>query len=235
MKPGPYLRLVVSDTGCGVDPGIADRIFEPFFTTKAAGEGSGLGLAIVHNIVRAHGGAVVFDSLPGKGTRFCIYLPVAADAPRTEPAQPLPASTATNGNGQHILYVDDEEALVFLTTRMLERLGYRVSGFCDAELALRAAVAHDANFDLIITDQSMPGMSGIDLAREVLVTHPKARIVLVSGYLPQSEIDVAFELGIQEVLLKPDTVDELAATVHKILSAQSGLHRTINSQRSITV
>ncbi len=218
LKPGRYVCLHVGDTGTGVDPAIADRIFEPFFTTKAVGEGSGLGLSIVHSIVRSHAGAIVLDSEPGKGSTFHIYLPAVTDVTRCEPEPTIMSSTIAKGSGQHILYVDDEEPLVFLTTRMLERFGYRVSGYTDAEQALRAALADNSDFDLIITDQSMPGMSGTELAKELLSKRPTSRIVLVSGYLPQREIERARALGIQEVILKPDTIDGLAAAIHRLLS-----------------
>lgn len=218
LQPGRYVCLHVKDTGMGIESAIADRIFEPFFTTKAVGEGSGLGLSIVHNIVRSHAGAITLESECGKGTTFHLYLPVVAGSEPSESPQTLMRPSIATGTGQHILYVDDEEALVFLTTRMLQRFGYKVSGFTDARAALTAALAADANFDLVITDHSMPGMSGIDFAREILSQRPTSRIVLVSGYLQQAQIEQARALGIKEVMLKPDTIDELAATVHRLLS-----------------
>ncbi|MGE0113297.1 MAG: PAS domain S-box protein [Steroidobacteraceae bacterium] len=219
MREGRYVCLHIRDTGAGIDPAIADRIFEPFFTTKAVGEGSGLGLSIVHNIVRSHAGAIVVNSEPGQGTCFHIYLPAAMDAEHRSPQPPVIAGNTARGSGQHILYVDDEESLVFLTTRMLERFGYRVSGYTEATAALHAALADDADFDLVITDQSMPVMSGTELARTLLNERPHSRIVLVSGYLSPQEIERAYALGFHAVILKPDTVDELAATVHRLFSA----------------
>ncbi len=219
LQPGRHVCLHVRDNGVGIDPAAADRIFEPFFTTKPVGEGSGLGLSIVHGIVRNHGGAITVDSQPGKGSTFHVYLPAPADQLGEEAPIVTTAMEVKSGNGQHILYVDDEEPLVFLTKRMLERFGYRVSGYTEAETALRAVLDGTAHFDLVITDQSMPGMSGTDLAREILREHPHSRIMLVSGYLPPREIETARKLGIHEVLLKPDTVDELATAVHRLLSA----------------
>lgn len=222
LKPGRYVCLHIGDTGSGIDPAIVDRIFEPFFTTKAAGEGSGLGLSMVHNIVRSHGGAILLDTQRGIGSTFHIYLPVV---PNPESTETTPAaatiSAPTRGSGQHVLYVDDEEALVFLTKRMLERFGYRVTGYTEAKDALQAALADDADFDLVITDQSMPVMSGIDLARELLDKRPASRIVLVSGYLPPGDVELARSVGIQAVILKPDTIDELAAAVHRLLSVEA--------------
>ncbi|MGC3980985.1 MAG: PAS domain S-box protein [Steroidobacteraceae bacterium] len=216
IKPGRYLGLTITDTGTGIDPMIVDRIFEPFFTTRATGEGSGLGLAIAHNIVRNHGGAIALDSRPGGGTRCQIYLPVL-EASETTPLRQL-AGDNRPGKGQHVLYVDDEEPLVFLTKRMLERFGYRVTGFTEAATALQAALADTADFDVIITDQSMPGMSGIDLARELLKQRAHSRILLVSGYLPPRDVERARAVGIQEILLKPDTIDELVNTVHRMIN-----------------
>jgi CheY-like chemotaxis protein len=219
LKPGRYVCLHISDTGSGIDPAIVDRIFEPFFTTKAMSEGSGLGLSIVHNIVRSHDGAIVLESEPGSGSTFRIYLPALANLESAETTTAGKIVTMpVRGSGQHLLYVDDEESLVFLTKRMLERFGYRVTGFTEAETALQAALADDADFDLIITDHSMPVMSGIDLARELFGKRPNSRIVLVSGYLPPRDIERARSIGIHDVILKPDTVDELAAAVHRLLS-----------------
>jgi PAS domain S-box-containing protein len=218
LKPGRYVCLTVTDNGSGIDPAIADRIFEPFFTTKSMTEGSGLGLSIVHNIVRSHDGVITLTSKPGTGSTFHIYLPApTSNEPIVETAKPTDISKPIKGTGQHLLYVDDEGSLVFLTKRMLERLGYRVTGFTEPDVALQAALADDADFDLIITDHAMPVMSGIDLARELFSKRPDTRVVLVSGYLPPHDIERARAIGIKDVILKPDTVDELAATVHRLL------------------
>jgi len=219
LKPGRYVCLTISDNGSGIDAAIVDRIFEPFFTTKSVTDGSGLGLSIVHNIVRSHGGAITLESQPGVGSAFHIYLPAPDDLqPHLATGKHLKFTAPTKGSGQHLLYVDDEASLVFLTKRMLERLGYRVTGFTEADEALAAALAADADFDLIITDHSMPVMSGMDLARELFDKRPDARVVLVSGYLPPHDIERARSIGIKDVILKPDTVDELAAAVHRLLS-----------------
>lgn len=219
LTPGRYVCLAITDNGSGIDAAIVDRIFEPFFTTKSMTDGSGLGLSIVHNIVRSHGGAIVLESERGKGSTFYIYLPAPAHIDSTGSHSKLVAvATDNKGAGQHLLYVDDESSLVFLTKRMLERRGYRVTGFTEAEAAMQAALAPDADFDLIITDHSMPVMSGIDLARELFAKRPDIRIVLVSGYLPPHDIERARAIGIKDVILKPDTVDELANAVHRLLS-----------------
>lgn len=226
LRSGRYVCLRVRDNGCGIDPGIAERIFEPFFSTKPLGEGSGLGLYVAHNIVQAHGGAICVDSTVGVGTTFHVYLPIDS-AVHAEPTTAPVAATSSAPNSRHILYVDDEEPLVFLTQRLLERFGYRVSGFTDAAAALAAFSADAAAIDLVITDYSMPGKSGTDLARDMLRIRPDARIVLVSGYLRPHEIDRARAAGIQEVILKPDTVDDLAAAVHRLLTPAEDIDVTV--------
>ena len=221
LHPGSYVCLHVADNGMGMSPDTMRRIFEPFFTTKPTGEGSGLGLSIVHGIVRAHSGAITVDSAPGRGTSFHLYLPAASHTALVEPeAEPI-AMRGERGSNQHILYIDDEEALVFLMQRLLERRGYRVSGFTDAETALEAFMAADAHFDLVITDQSMPGSCGTELAEQMLAAQPGTRIVLVSGYLRPEEIEAAKSIGIQEVILKPSTVDELVATVQRLVAQEA--------------
>ena len=218
LTPGHYACLNVSDTGSGIDRAIVDRIFEPFFTTKPQGEGSGLGLSIVHNIIRNHGGAITVVSQPDAGTHFRIYLPLldSNDQPSTTGSS-LPAPAA-RGAGQHIVYVDDEEALVLLTVKMLERLGYRVTGYTDADTALRAILADHSDVDVVITDLSMPGMSGMELAKKILAQRSESQLILVSGYMPADEIERAHDMGFRAVILKPDTIDQLAETIHRLLT-----------------
>ena len=220
LRAGRYVCLHVADTGVGMSPETVHRIFEPFFTTKPSGEGSGLGLSIVHGIVRAHGGVINVESAPGRGTSFHVFLPADTRAQAPEPAPEPVAMQCERGADQHILYIDDEEALVFLMQRLLERRGYQVSGFTDPAAAMEVFMADDARFDLVITDQSMPGRSGTDLARQMLAARPGTRIVLVSGYLRPEQIEAAKSIGIQEVVLKPNTVDELVATVHRLVSQE---------------
>ncbi|MET0987767.1 MAG: ATP-binding protein, partial [Steroidobacteraceae bacterium] len=221
LHPGRYVCLHVADNGVGMSPATVHRIFEPFFTTKPKGEGSGLGLSIVHGIVRAHGGAINVESAPGRGTSFHVFLPADMRAQALAP-EPEPVVTrCEHGANQHILYIDDEEALVFLMQRMLDRRGYRVSGFTDPAAAMEVFLAEDAHFDLVITDQSMPGRSGTDLAQQMLAARPGTRILLVSGYLRPDEIEAAKSIGIQEVVLKPNTIDEFVATVHRLVSQEA--------------
>ncbi len=218
LRPGPHVRLSVSDTGKGIDPAILGRIFEPFFTTKPAGQGTGLGLSVVHGIMRSHGGAVVVESEPGRGSTFHLYFPAS-----TEPAAATvaaPPAADIHGHGEHILYLDDEEPLVYLAVRFLERLGYRVTGYTRASEALDAFRADAQSFDLIITDFNMPGMSGMDVAQQLISIRPDAPVVLSSGYLRPAEIEKARSLGVREVILKPNTVEELGPLVQRLLSAR---------------
>ncbi len=208
-----YVCIEVSDNGSGMDQQILDRIFEPFFTTKGASEGSGLGLAVVHGIVQGHKGAIRAVSQAGDGTSFFIYLPASAAQPG---AAHTPAKPAAGGN-QHILYVDDEEPLVFLVTRMLERSGYRCTGTTDPQQAVDA-VRHDPHgYDLVVTDMNMPGMSGLDVARQVLAVRPDLPVLITTGYVRASDMALMRQAGARDLVLKPDTIEELTATVQRYL------------------
>ena len=165
LRPGRAARLSVTDTGSGMDPATLERIFEPFFTTKPVGQGTGLGLSVVHGIVKAQGGTISVTSQPGKGTTFTLYFPAADVAEEgVAPAAAAPDPSPATSN-HHVLYLDDEEALVFLVTRTLERLGYSVSGYTRVEEALAAVRADSGQFDLLVTDLNMPGQSGLEVAR----------------------------------------------------------------------
>jgi PAS domain S-box-containing protein len=217
LQPGPHVCLSVADSGKGMDTPTLSRIFEPFFTTKQAGQGAGLGLSVVHGIVRSHGGAIVVHSEPGKGTTFQVYFP-AIEAEAAAICRDAPAVPSIMGRGECILYVDDEEPLVYLATRFLQRFGFRVEGYSSALNAVNAFRADPQRYDLVITDYNMPGMSGMDVARQVLQVRPDAPIVLASGYLRPNEIDQARALGIREVVFKPNTLEELGPLVQRLLS-----------------
>jgi CheY-like chemotaxis protein len=196
-----------------MDRATLDRIFEPFFTTKIDNQGTGLGLSVVHGIVKNHDGAITVESEVGKGTTFQIYFPAVeqatVDAKRS-------AQTVSHGQGQRVLYIDDDEALVFLATRMLERAGYRVTGFIDPQHALDAFRSKPDEYDVVVTDLSMPGMPGSELARELQRIRPDVPIILTSGYIRSGESELAKRLGVRAVILKPNTVDELANTLHRL-------------------
>jgi len=219
LRSGRYVRLTVSDSGCGMSRETQARIFDPFFTTKPQGEGTGLGLSVVHGIMKAHEGAITVYSEPGKGTAFHLYFPAAvgevAPAPDTA-AEPL------LGHGERLLYVDDEEPLVYLTTQVLGRLGYDVTGFVEAEAALEAFLAEPDRFDVVITDLSMPRMSGRDLAARILEVRPNLPVILATGYIRPQDTEGARKLGIRDLILKPNTVEDLGPILHRILSERRG-------------
>jgi PAS domain S-box-containing protein len=215
LREGIHCRIVVSDTGCGMDSSTLARAFEPFFTTRAQGKGTGLGLSVVHGIIQSHGGAISARSAVGKGTSFELYLPAvelpaeAAVAPRAQPSA---------GAGEHILYVDDDQALVFLAQRLLPRKGYRVTAYTDAAHALSELRARPGEFDAVVTDISMPGMSGADLVRELRQLQPELPIVMTSGYIRPEDLETAQRLGVGDLILKPDSVDELVRVLHQKFS-----------------
>ncbi len=217
LREGRYARLSVRDNGCGMEPATVERIFEPFFTTKKPGHGTGLGLSVVHGIVKGHGGAITVYSAPAQGTVFHLYLPAAGRA-TSEPAPP-PAE-ALRGNGERVLYVDDEDQLIFLARRGLEKLGYRLTTFNDARLALEAFRAQPSDFDLIITDLAMPGLSGLDFTAEIRREHPKIPVILTSGYLRPQDRETARQLGIRELLPKPASLEHIAQAIQRAVQSR---------------
>lgn len=221
LQPGRHLCLKVSDNGQGISAEVRPQIFEPFFTTKPPGEGSGLGLSIIRNIVRNHSGAIAVDTEPGKGATFTLYFPVSSGGEVLEAPHAEPSPVLVTQRRQRILYVDDEEALVYLVSRQLQRNGYVVSGITDPHEALNVIVRDGQQFDLIITDQSMPGLSGMELCREILRRQPGARIVMVSGFLRPTEVEQARALGVLDIVFKPDTVDGLTNVVNRLLNTQA--------------
>jgi CheY-like chemotaxis protein len=217
IEPGPYIRVSFGDTGSGMDEATLARIFEPFFTTKAQGEGTGLGLSVVYGLVERQRGAISAYSEPGKGTVFHIYFPVAEASEEGQPSHALVGTSDIQGHGERILYVDDDEALVFMMTRMLRRLGYEVTGFQHSREALEAFKANPHGFDLLITDMSMPHMDGPALVRDIQGIRPNLPIVMVTGYIRPKDLEQTRTLGIRELLLKPSTFQEMGAALHRIL------------------
>lgn len=214
LRPGTYHCITVSDTGIGMPAEVIERIFEPFYTTKQRGQATGLGLSVVHGIVRAHGGAIEVQSTPGAGSTFRVYLPaIQAQLPAAAPA----TARRERGEGQRILYLDDEEPLVYLITRVLQRLGYQVEGFIDSSVALETFRQNPQGFDAVVTDLSMPGMPGTEFARQVLAIRPELPVVMTSGYVRPEDRDQALALGVRELLLKPNTVEALGEVLHRLL------------------
>ena len=223
IAAGTYACLSVADNGPGMDTDTQRRVFEPFFTTKPPGAGTGLGLAVVHGIVRAHNGTIAISSRPGEGARFDVYLPLAgaAAAPQVA-AEPLAVASrpAIQTSDWHVVYVDDYEAMVFLVGRLLRKRGYRVSTFTSGESALAWMQDHPDPIDLLVTDQNMPGMSGVDLARESLRERPGLRVAIVSGHVNDKLLLDASEAGVHEVMAKQDSMDALGEAIAKLLQAQ---------------
>lgn len=216
LHEGRYARLSVSDTGCGMDEATLKRIFEPFFTTKGPHEGTGLGLAVVHGIMKSHEGAVTVYSQPGRGTMFRLYFPSAR---ATAPAAKKTSTGPMGGKGEHVLFVDNEEPLVYIGNRILTRLGYRVTGFTDAVQALRAFLENPEGFDILISDCSMPQMTGFDLAADALRVRPDLPVILVSGFVRPQDREAAKSIGVEHLIVKPATVDELAQLLREVLDA----------------
>jgi CheY-like chemotaxis protein len=204
-----------------MDEATRAHIFEPFFTTKPRGEGTGLGLSVVYGIVQAHEARIEVESAPGEGSTFRIYFP-AVDAPVAPAQASAPDAAPVHGAGKHVLYIDDEEAIVFLMTRLLERRGYRVSGYTDPREALAAARADPAQFDLAVTDYNMPGLSGLEVASALREIRADLPVVLASGYITEELRQKAPAAGVRELIYKPNTVDDLCEAVERFASAQAG-------------
>ncbi|MBU0483835.1 MAG: PAS domain S-box protein [Proteobacteria bacterium] len=218
LQPGKYARLTIRDNGEGIDQEFVDRIFEPYFTTKGLGEGTGLGLATVHGIVKGYGGVISVDSKLGEGTVFEVYLPVQP-ATRVDEFEAVPQEALPELVG-HVMFVDDEKSLVSFGERILEKMGCRVSGFTDSVEALEAFAEDPGRFDLVITDQTMPKLTGIKLAREILVARPELPIFLITGYSDVVDKESAKAVGIKEYIEKPINVNEFAEKVKAALAGQ---------------
>jgi CheY-like chemotaxis protein len=214
LRPGNYARLSVSDTGKGMDATTLRRIFEPFFTTKPQGEGTGLGLAVVHGIMKSHGGAVTVYSQPGQGTVFTLYFPADAGAP---PVAETGETVIPSGKGERILYVDDEMPLARLGQKILEGFGYVVEPYTSVSAALARVRAEPRRFDLVVTDQTMPGMNGTDFARELAQICPAVPVILTTGYIGEMTLEHLRTMGIRELLLKPPTIQSLGKLVQRLL------------------
>ncbi|MCM3870340.1 MAG: PAS domain S-box protein [Pyrinomonadaceae bacterium] len=219
LNPGPHIRLTISDTGCGMDGITQARIFEPFFTTKAPGEGTGLGLAVVHGIISNHGGVITVHSEPEIGTTFNIYLS-AYDGQMGAAAEQCVA--VSRGNGEHILFVDDEEALVSVGKSILENLGYRVTTSTNSVEALAAFSLQPRHFDLVITDQTMPHLNGADLASALLRIRPGLPVIMTTGYSTAISPEKARAIGVRELLSKPNTTQTLGEATRRALGQSNG-------------
>jgi CheY-like chemotaxis protein len=211
------MKFTVRDTGIGIPAEIKERIFDPFFTTKVVGEGTGLGLSVVLGIVKQSGGYITVESETGKGSTFTVYFPkitgeLAADMTLME--EPLPTGS------ERILYVDDEEALLEMGEQLLTRLGYKVTSQSNSEAALAFVQENPSRFDLVITDQTMPEMTGVELARRILAIRPDMPVILCTGFSHLVDADSARTAGIRGFAMKPLTKREIAKTIREVLDGK---------------
>ena len=215
LPAGAYAHLWVSDTGCGMDAATRARIFEPFFTTKPVGQGTGLGLSVVHGIVTAHGGAIGVDSAPGQGSTFHMVFPLVE---AQDPAVPSGWGTLQpldhQGEGRHVLYVDDDEVMGLLVERLLRRLGYRVTCHQDPREAVAAVRAQPHAFDLVVSDFNMPGFSGLDVALELARIRADLPVVISSGHVTEEQHAEMLRAGVRALIQKERTLEELPAVAH---------------------
>jgi len=216
MAPGSYVKLSVSDTGCGMSREVLKRMFDPFFTTKGTGEGTGLGLSVVHGVVKSHKGAVTVESEAGKGSVFTVYFPRAEQDGRIL----AEVDCSIPGGHERILFVDDEDMLIEMGKHVLEGLGYEVVLKSDGVEALSAFREESAQFDLVITDQTMPYMTGTDLARELISVRPDIPIVLCTGFSELVNAESSKAFGIRAFLMKPFSVQEIARTIRSVLDGE---------------
>jgi PAS domain S-box-containing protein len=214
MKHGRYLELSVRDTGEGIPPENLSRIFEPYFTTKEMGKGTGLGLAVVHGIVKDHHGEIKVYSEVGKGTVFRVYLPLSD---KTAEDGAGSADEALPGNGEIILFIDDEKLLADLSKELLEMLGYRVFAESDPLRAIQMFKDENGLFDIVITDKTMPHMTGFDVAREIRAIRPDIPIILCSGFQEKEDVEKLAALGISLFVTKPIRRTEIAQAIRHVL------------------
>jgi signal transduction histidine kinase/ActR/RegA family two-component response regulator len=213
LKKGKYIRLIISDTGHGMDSKTKERIFEPFFTKKEVGSGSGLGLAVVHGIVNNYDGAITVDSTVGKGTTFTIYLPQYGTSPlnRNELTK-----TISKGN-EHILFVDDEQEITYMGKKMLENLGYKVTIKSDSLSALEEFRSDPMKYSLLVTDQTMPNMFGTELAGKMKEINPNLKVIIITGYIEKLSEELIAKNGISEIIMKPIILSDFSRVVRKVL------------------
>jgi signal transduction histidine kinase/ActR/RegA family two-component response regulator len=217
IVPGKYIYLMVKDTGIGIDDEIKEQIFDPFFTTKEPGEGTGMGLSVVHGIVCEHEGYIFVQSIPEKGTQFNVFLPVYKQAVKKKIEKN--EVVEIRGNGEHVLLVDDELEIVKALEQMLIKLGYKVTSQLSSQITLETFEKSPDKFDLLLTDQTMPQMTGITLAKKVLSIRPSLPVIIISGYSNQLTWENINAIGVQDILFKPVTLKELGSKIQSALTA----------------
>ncbi|MCU0763651.1 MAG: PAS domain-containing protein [Hydrogenophaga sp.] len=222
LSSGRHARLSVSDNGHGMDADTVRRVFEPFFTTKPPGAGTGLGLAVVHGIVKAHRGAIAVTSAPGQGACFDVYLPLdtgGADMSGAGVCEATSEPARVTEGGRHLVYIDDYEAMTFLAGRLLRKQGFRVSTFSSGEAALAWLEQHpDEAVDLLLTDQNMPGVSGVEVARALQTLRPGLPVAIVSGHVTDKLLADAAAAGVAEVMGKQDSMDAFGDAIRALLA-----------------
>ncbi len=216
LAAGAYARLSVRDSGHGMNAATRARIFEPFFTTKPLGEGTGLGLAVAHGIVAAHGGAIRVLTVEGQGSTFEIYLPRSAAAAAAD--RPTPLASAHRGHGERVLYIDDDEVMVVMVERLLERLGYAVTCLSDPATAVDVVRAAPQAFDIVVTDLNMPELSGLDVARALQRIRADLPLIISSGNIPDRLQAEARAAGVRGLVHKQFTLEELGSVIHWVLA-----------------
>jgi CheY-like chemotaxis protein len=215
FQSAPYVRLTVADTGLGMDAKTLEHIFEPFFTTKPVGKGTGLGLAVVHGVVQSHNGIIRVESQPGRGTTFSIYFPAHAD---DAGEAGMKNGNVLHGHGERILLVDDETALTALFQRLLKTLNYQTFISNRPNEAVARFRKNPDQYDLVITDLTMPEMNGLELAHEIHALRPQLPVILLSGYSAAFTRETLGEAGIHMLLNKPVSLTVLANALHNILT-----------------
>jgi len=220
MKVGKHIELLVKDSGHGMDPQVRERIFEPYYTTKKQGKGTGLGLSVIHGIVKNHGGDITVSSQPGKGSSFRVYMPIIDEVEEeTQTDEPL---IEINGK-ERILLIDDEQQIIDIERQILERLGYTVTSTTDSQEALEEFAAQPDHFDLVITDMTMPKMTGDQLAQRMMDIKPQIPVILCTGFNETISEEKALAMGIDKFVMKPVVKEELASTIRKVLDNRHAL------------
>jgi len=220
LPPGDYLRLRFIDTGSGIDPKFIDRIFDPYFTTKDIGKGSGIGLAVVHGIVKNHNGAISVDSEPGKGTTFKILFPIIER--KKSDSAPEKVESIPHGK-ETILFVDDDDSIADITKKTLERIGYQVEICLDSIDALELFKSNPNHFDLVITDMTMPRMTGDKLAKMMIAIRSDIPVIISTGYSSLIDEDKAKKNGIADFIMKPVSMSAIAQTIRKVLDKKQAV------------
>lgn len=215
ILPGKYVYLMIKDTGVGIEDKIKEQIFDPFFTTKEPGEGTGMGLSVVHGIVSGHAGQILVQSTPEKGTQFNVFFPIIDGVVKKEKLEKK--SENYRGNGEHILLVDDELEVVKALEQMLKKIGYVVTAELSSQRTLETIEKNPDSFDLLLTDQTMPQMTGMTLAKKVLNIRPDFPIIICSGYSSQLTQENLNAIGVKDFLHKPITIKELGKKIRSVL------------------